>query len=107
MEKYYLKTSKLLAVAVYNEGKMIIQKGSLACKELNSSFPSAMVEIRNDLIEKGILKNERGVLIFNDDFICTSPSQASTLINGSSSNGLLAWKDNSGRTLKSKLRELE
>jgi hypothetical protein len=107
MDKYYFKTSKVSAEGVYASGKMIIQKGSIANKDLLSSFPNTLVEIRNDLIEKGVLITKGDKLLFTENFICSSPSQASALINGSSSNGLLAWKDRSGKTLKSNLREID
>jgi hypothetical protein len=107
MEKYFFKTLKILAVGIYDNGKMTIQSGSFANKDLLSSFPNTLLELRNNLIKTGVLIENGEKMMFTKDFICSSPSQASALINGSSSNGLLAWKDSSGRTLKSRLRAME
>jgi len=107
MEKYYFKTSKILAEGYYQDGNMKILKGSFANKEVLSSFPDSLLKIRSQLINNGVLIEKGDKLVFSQDYLCSSPSQASALINASTSNGLLAWKDSSGRTLKSRLRELE
>jgi hypothetical protein len=106
MEKYYFKTSKIYAEAYLLNGKMIVLKGSIANKYCLSSFPEALNNIRKELISSGVLIEKADKLVFTENFSCSSPSQASALINGSSSNGLLAWKDSFGKTLKSKLRNV-
>ncbi len=106
MEKYYFKTLKISAEAYYLNGKMIILKGSIANKYCHTSFPDALNNIRKKLISTGVLVEKEDKFIFTEDFTCSSPSQASALINGSSSNGLVAWKDSYGKTLKSKLLKM-
>lgn len=105
MEKYYFKTSKIYAEAHLLNGKMIILKGSIANKYCLSSFPETLNNIRNELISSGVLIEKGDKLLFTEDFTCSSPSKASTLINSSSSNGLLTWKDSFGKTLKSRMRK--
>lgn len=106
MEKYFFKTSKVSAEAYFLNGKMVILKGSIANKNCLSSFPEILDNVRKELIKTGILLEKGDNLFFTEDYSCSSPSQASAIINGSSSNGLLAWKDSFGKTLKSRMREV-
>lgn len=55
---------------------------------------------RNRLIEDRTLAQEGGHLRFTRDAEFSSPSAAATVIHGGSANGLLAWKDKDGKTLK-------
>jgi hypothetical protein len=55
---------------------------------------------RNRLIEDRTLAPEGGHLRFTRDAEFSSPSAAATVIHGGSANGLLAWKDKDGKTLK-------
>jgi hypothetical protein len=52
------------------------------------------------LIEDGTLVEEREHLKFTRDAEFSSPSAAATVVHGGSANGLLAWKNKSGKTLK-------
>lgn len=52
------------------------------------------------LIEYGTLVQDGDHLQFTRDAEFTSPSAAATVIHGGSANGLLSWKDKSGKTLK-------
>lgn len=56
--------------------------------------------IRNKLIEDGTLVQDGDHLRFTHDAEFSSPSAAATVIHGGSANGLLAWKDKDGKTLK-------
>jgi hypothetical protein len=58
------------------------------------------VSTRRNLIEEGALVKEGSFLRFSRDCEFTSPSAAATVVHGGSANGLLAWKDKSGKTLK-------
>lgn len=55
---------------------------------------------RNRLLEDGTLVLEGNHLVFTRDTEFSSPSAAATVVHGGSANGLLAWKDGEGRTLK-------
>ncbi len=105
MEKFFIKTTKLKAEAIYDGDKLIIQKGSQAKSDLSTSFPRSQRELRESLIDSGILKVDGACLIFTKNYICNSPSQASNLITGTSSNGLIVWKDINSKTLQSHLRK--
>lgn len=105
MDKLYLKTSKFSAEGIFEKGKMIILKGSRAKKEVSPSFPKAQQRLREELIALGILTEDGDCFLFLEDFSSKSPSEASNLITGASSNGLLNWKDEDGKTLKWRLRQ--
>ena len=107
MNKLYIKTNRLLAEGLYEDGKLTIVKGSQASKEVASSLPESQLQKRDELISDGILTDKGQYLVFNSNYTCSSPSQASNLITGTSSNGLMVWKDETGNTLKSLLRNAE
>lgn len=103
MEEIYIKTPKLFATGVYENKSFTILKGSTAKLEIGNSLPESSLKVRESLIESGVLAKKNGVLIFREDFCCKSPSEASNLITGTSSNGLLLWRDKNGRSLRSKI----
>jgi Domain of unknown function (DUF4357) len=55
---------------------------------------------RNKPIGDGTLVQDGDHLSFTRDAEFSSPSAAATVIHGGSANGLLAWKDKDGKTLK-------
>ena len=105
MDKYYLKTMSVSAEGIFTIGKFIVLKGSRAKKDLAHSFPKTQIEKREHLISSGILVDYGKYLLFSENYTCKSPSEASNLITGTSSNGPLCWKDSFGNTLKSKLKK--
>jgi Domain of unknown function (DUF4357) len=105
MEKLFIKTVNISAEAYYKSGCMTILKGSKASSKTSSSLRESMIKLRQDLISLGTIKEIGGEILFTEDYTCSSPSQASGLLNGTSSNGLISWKDSSGKTLKSILKQ--
>jgi hypothetical protein len=59
-----------------------------------------VVDLRKSLINDGILLEKKDFLVFTKDAEFNSPSQAASVIHGGSANGLTAWKDKNGKTLK-------
>jgi len=59
-----------------------------------------VVDLRRNLITDGVLVEKNDFLVFTKDAEFNSPSQAASIIHGGSANGLTAWKDEHGRTLK-------
>ena len=107
MEKYYFRTSKISAEAFYENGSMIILKKSLANKSVGTSCSEKLLLIREKLISKGKLVPVKDNLMFTENFTCQSPSEASALINGTTSNGLTSWKNKEGKTLGWVLKQEE
>jgi hypothetical protein len=63
-------------------------------------YGANVVEVREELIKRGVLVAEDGALRFTQDYVFSSPSLAAAVILGRSANGRTEWKDASGKTLK-------
>ena len=59
-----------------------------------------VLELRERLIEEGVLADTGDGLRLTQDYVFSSPSTAAAVIMGRNANGRLDWKDKSGRTLK-------
>lgn len=78
----------------------VVLKGSLARAEETASIHDYMREQRQMLKARGVLASQDGALVFTQDFRFSSPSTAAGVLVGGASNGRIAWKDASGKTLK-------
>jgi hypothetical protein len=58
------------------------------------------IHMRQKLKDEGALREASDHLEFTRDVEFTSPSAAATVVHGGHANGLIAWKDAKGRTLK-------
>lgn len=99
--KLYIKprNSSILAVGVYDlvSNAMTILKGSTVSENIANFRGAKMIEKNRQLVVKD------GVV--TEDVTFKSPSSAANFVTGRSSNGLIVWKDEAGRTLKSILAE--
>lgn len=80
----------------------IVLKGSQAVLNDRASshkWPWAM-NMRQCLKEDGVLEIKGDTLVFSRNAEFTSPSAAAAVIHGGHANGLIAWKDKNGKTLK-------
>jgi len=81
---------------------IVVLKGSQAVLKERASahqWPYTLAS-RKRLIEDGTLVEDGGHLPFTRDSEFTSPSAAATVVHGGSANGLIAWKNKDGKTLK-------
>jgi len=81
----------------------VVQLGSFASKEEVPSLKAHFAyvsELRADLLKSGVLVPDGTMLRFAQDYTFNSPSLASTVVLGRSSNGRIDWKDQNGKTLK-------
>ncbi|WP_447928117.1 GIY-YIG nuclease family protein [Vreelandella sp. EE27] len=81
-------------------GGFVVLKGSLARAEETVSIHEYMREQRQLLKDRGVLSPQKDKLAFTQDFRFSSPSTAAGVLVGGASNGRIAWKDVSGKTLK-------
>jgi Domain of unknown function (DUF4357) len=85
------------------EGGFVVFKDSTA---VAAERPSAetqhpfVVALRKKLTQDGTLVEQDGFLVFTKDAEFDSPSAAAAVIHGGGANGLTAWKDLGGKTLK-------
>lgn len=59
-----------------------------------------VVALRKKLCQDGTLVESDGFLVFTRDTEFDSPSAAAAVIHGGGANGLTAWKDENGKSLK-------
>lgn len=88
------------AIGEPNSDGFLVFKGSKATKDTVPSISQSFINLRNNLIAKGILIEHSDYFLFNEDFIFTSPSLAAAVIMGRNANGLIEWKLKNGITLK-------
>ena len=80
-----------------NEG-FVILKGSRITNKLGTSITNSLINLRKQLIQQNIINPE--TLVFQEDYLFSSPSTAATLVTGRSANGLSEWKMRNGKSLK-------
>ena len=102
---YYCKGKDADAVGEYTEEGFVVNKESKANIEETASIHQSIKSFRANLVEKGILKEENGVYIFQEDFTFSSPSTAASVVLGRTTNGWKLWKDKSGKTLDAVIRK--
>ena len=81
----------------------IVQSGSFAAIDEVPSLKQHLPNVcaaRADLLQNGVLVHDEKRLRFAQDYTFNSPSLASSVVLGRSSNGRTEWKDASGKTLK-------
>jgi len=78
----------------------VVLKGSKAAGSTVPSMTQNFIKLRDKLIENGILSAKGDHLEFQEDYIFSSPSTASSILLGRNSNGLTEWKLKNGKSLK-------
>jgi hypothetical protein len=96
----YCKMKGAEAKGRRTETGFAVLAGSSAVFRERGSADRFVIELRKKLISEGNLTEKDGYLVFARDLEFSSPSQAASVIHGGSANGLIAWKDKKGRTLK-------
>ncbi len=80
----------------------VVLRGSSAVLEDRpsaQSYPYVLAQ-RRELIANGVLIEKDGLFVFTKDCEFSSPSAAAAAIHGGSANGLAAWKNADGKSLK-------
>ena len=97
------KGKGLLARGYESTQGFVVKAGSQAMADLAPSllnhFPSTVAK-RQELIDLGVLAQQGSAYVFTQDYAFSSPSLASSVVLGRSSNGRTDWKDVQGRALK-------
>jgi hypothetical protein len=97
------KIKNALAHGRRTETGFVVFKESTAVLSLRPSAEAQhpfVVALRHKLVQDGTLAEIDGQYLFRKDAEFTSPSAAAAAVHGGGANGLTAWKDESGRTLK-------
>ncbi|WP_426359672.1 GIY-YIG nuclease family protein [Pseudocolwellia sp. HL-MZ19] len=101
-ETFSLKAKKYDAKAKQTNEGIVVLSGSEASLTAKPSLSKGYTKVRVALIEKGKLIEAKDKLIFHEDVLFTSPSQAAAVLLGTPCNGLEYWVDNDGVSLKQK-----
>ncbi len=99
-ELFYLEIGKIKATAKLTSNGFEIQPGSMLNTKITPSLSGSYHNLRNTLIEKGIVALKDNRLEFLLEYEFSSSSTAAAVIAGYSINGRVAWKNSSGKTLK-------
>lgn len=96
----YCRASNYDAVGQYTEEGLVVLKGSEARIRLTPNMAGgALGKRRQALVEDGALKEEGDAYVFQRDVLFKSPSGASDIVVGASTNGWIVWKNKDGKTL--------
>ncbi|MEX2169692.1 MAG: DUF4357 domain-containing protein [Pirellulales bacterium] len=98
---YYLPRKGVYARAQWSaiERSMTVLKGSEAANWTANSLPNQYRELRQQLIDMGILIEENRRLQFASDYKFSHASDAASVVAGNSRSGFDTWKDSNDRTL--------
>ena len=102
---FYCKGKDANATGEYTEDGFLVFKDSKSNLIETISVSKGIKNLRKNLIENGILKQNNNILIFEENYIFSSPSTASDVVLARSSNGWTEWKDKDGNTLDKKIRQ--
>jgi len=107
-EKYEQPSGKkailfsIVAAREANATGYLVPDGFAVCKgshiAINTvpSMGKSLVELRNRLIEKGVIGND---LVFSADYVFSSPSLAAAIVMGRKANGRTEWKTSDKKTI--------
>jgi hypothetical protein len=78
----------------------VVLKGSKARLTQVASARSWLRDLRQQLLDRGVLEQSDDHLVFTQDYRFSSPSRAAAVLVGGSANGRKAWRTPAGRMLR-------
>ena len=100
VENLKLEIGGFKATAKLTSNGIEVQKGSEMNTKETPALSGTYSSIRKALIEKKIIEEKAGKLVFLENYEFSSPSNAAAVILGYSINGRTAWKNSKGKSLK-------
>lgn len=79
-------------------GDFVVLAGSKARVRTTATIPRGTVSLRKTLMDAGVIREEDGFLIFDNDYSFSSVSAAAATVIGAAANGRILWKLPDGRT---------
>lgn len=92
------KSNNIKAYGFQTNQGFVVKANSQVKSEVGTSLNTNGVGKRKALIEMGVLQQQGDVYVFTQDYVFTSPSLASSIVLGRSSNGWVDWRDSQGRS---------
>lgn len=91
---------------MYTPEGFVVLKGSVGRLESVASIKgTAGGNLRQRLLDSGVLRPEGATVVFERDHLFRSPSMAALAVLGRTSNGWVDWKDAQGKTLDAVVRQ--
>lgn len=97
------KSNGVDAKGYYSPREFVVLEGSKASKT-EQSILRVHQQQRKELLQSGVWKDDGETFVFTQNYAFNSPSRASSVCLGRSSNGLTIWKDKNGLSLKDLLK---
>jgi predicted type IV restriction endonuclease len=97
--KLYCRGSDVQATGEYTEDGLVVFEGSTARLDTTPSVPETVKRRRQKLRADGVLEKEGNRLVFQEKHAFNSPSAASGVVLGRSSNGWREWNGAEGHSL--------
>jgi len=99
-ELFYCTARGANGIGEYVEDGFLVLRGSTAPIGTTRSAKGKYAErMRERLLKSGVMKEENDHYVFVEDYLFPTPSGASDVVLGRSSNGWTEWKDKDGKTL--------
>lgn len=95
-----LKAKGIEARGVDSPQGFIVRTGATAVKTAVPSITLNLTNLRQTLVQKGVMVDSGSTFRFAQDYTFGSPSTAAGVLLGRSANGRIEWKNTKGLTLK-------
>jgi hypothetical protein len=105
VDRFFCKGPDADAAGELVEDGFVVFKGSRARKELAPSAVTLVTNLRQPLIDDGILTEDKQQYLFTEDYLFPTPSTAAKVVLGRSANGWDEWKNKNEKTLSEVKRE--
>lgn len=106
VDVYKLKGNGVEAEGSLVDDGFVVFKDSRAKATTVPSCHNFLINLRNELVQSGILVEDGEVYRFTEDYIFSSPSTAGGVILGRSTNGWTKWRNINGKTLDEMKRQV-
>lgn len=99
VDVYKLKGNGVEAEGSLVDDGFVVFKGSKVKATTVPSCHDYLINMRNELLQSGILVEDGEAYRFTEDYVFSSPSTAGGVILGRSTNGWTKWRNGNGKTL--------
>ncbi len=96
----HIEAKGLKATGYESTEGFVVCEGSQIVLEAVPSLSKNIETLRQKLLTSGVMVRETNHYRITQNYSFSSPSMAATVVMGRSANGRIAWKDESGQTLK-------
>ena len=102
LEELFIKAARgANAVGKRVSDGFVVFKDSEIAIDTVPSYPKGFNTLRDELIESGLITQSEDKMKFSSDYLFSSPSAGAAVVMGRNANGLMEWKDKTGKDLKS------